>query len=57
MMKITEVIRRPLVTEKTTLMRDDGKTIVFEVARDANAYLMAYEAELSRCRMSPWSVR
>ena len=35
-MKLTEVIRRPLVTEKTTLLRDDGKTIVFEVAKDAN---------------------
>jgi large subunit ribosomal protein L23 len=35
-MKLTEVIRRPLVTEKTTVLRDDGKTIVFEVAKDAN---------------------
>ena len=35
-MKLTEVIRRPLVTEKTTTLRDDGKTVVFEVAKDAN---------------------
>ena len=35
-MKLTEVIRRPLITEKTTVMRDDGRTIVFEVANDAN---------------------
>ncbi len=35
-MKITEVIRRPLVTEKTTTLREDGRTIVFEVARAAN---------------------
>ena len=35
-MKLTEVIRRPLVTEKTTVLREDGKTVVFEVARDAN---------------------
>jgi large subunit ribosomal protein L23 len=35
-MKLTEVIRRPLVTEKTTLMREDGRTLVFEVARNAN---------------------
>ena len=35
-MKLTEVIRRPLVTEKTTLMREDGRTLVFEVARSAN---------------------
>ena len=35
-MKLTAVIRRPLVTEKTTLLREDGRTVVFEVARDAN---------------------
>ena len=36
LMKLTEVIRRPLITEKTTTMREDGKTVVFEVAKDAN---------------------
>jgi large subunit ribosomal protein L23 len=35
-MKITDVIRRPLITEKTTVIRDDGRTLVFEVLRDAN---------------------
>jgi large subunit ribosomal protein L23 len=35
-MKLTSVIRRPLVTEKTTTLREDGRTVVFEVARDAN---------------------
>jgi large subunit ribosomal protein L23 len=35
-MKSTDVLRRPLITEKTTVMREDGLTIVFEVARDAN---------------------
>lgn len=35
-MKITDVIRRPLVTEKTTILREDGRTIVFEVAASAN---------------------
>ena len=35
-MKLEAVIRRPLVTEKTTVMREDGHTVVFEVARDAN---------------------
>ena len=35
-MKLTDVIRRPLVTEKTTNLREDGRTVVFEVARDAN---------------------
>ena len=35
-MKLTDVIRRPLVTEKTTILREDGRTIVFQVAADAN---------------------
>ena len=35
-MKLTDVIRRPLITEKTTTLREDGRTLVFEVARDAN---------------------
>ena len=35
-MKLTDVIRRPLVTEKTTTLREDGRTVVFEVARAAN---------------------
>ncbi|MBM3817455.1 MAG: 50S ribosomal protein L23 [Acidimicrobiia bacterium] len=35
-MKLTDVIRRPLITEKTTVIREDGATLVFEVARDAN---------------------
>jgi len=34
-MKLTEVIRRPLVTEKTTLLREDARTVVFEVATAA----------------------
>ena len=35
-MKQTDVIRRPLITEKTTLLREDGRTLVFQVAKDAN---------------------
>ncbi len=35
-MKLTDVIRRPRITEKTTVMRDAGTTIAFEVAKDAN---------------------
>jgi large subunit ribosomal protein L23 len=35
-MKLTDVLRRPVITEKTTVMRDEGLTLVFEVARDAN---------------------
>jgi large subunit ribosomal protein L23 len=34
--KLTDVIRRPLVTEKTTILREDGRTIVFQVAADAS---------------------
>ena len=35
-MKITDVIRGPLITEKTTVIREAGNTLVFEVARGAN---------------------
>ncbi len=35
-MKLTDVIRRPLITEKTSLLREDGRTIVFQVATGAN---------------------
>jgi large subunit ribosomal protein L23 len=34
-MKMTDVIRRPVVTEKTTLLREDSRTLVFEVAAGA----------------------
>lgn len=34
-MKPTDVIRRPLVTEKTTIARESGEVVVFEVAREA----------------------
>ena len=35
-MKTTDVIRRPLITEKTSILREDGRTIVFQVASNAN---------------------
>src|ERR671923_503233 len=35
-MKMTDVLRRPLITEKTTTIREDGRTLVFQVAMDAN---------------------
>ena len=35
-MKLTDIIRRPLITEKTSIQREDGKTIVFEIAPGAN---------------------
>ena len=35
-MKLTEVIRRAIITEKTTVIREDGQTLVFQVASGAN---------------------
>jgi large subunit ribosomal protein L23 len=35
-MRIQEVIRRPLITEKSTAMRDSTGVVSFEVHRDAN---------------------
>ena len=31
-MKLTDVIRRPLITEKTSIQREDGRTLVFRNA-------------------------
>jgi large subunit ribosomal protein L23 len=36
MLKMTDIIRRPLITEKTTVIREDGRTLVFQVAIAAN---------------------
>lgn len=35
-MRIQEIIRRPLLTEKSTLQREVGNTYAFEVAMGAN---------------------
>ena len=35
-LKVTDIIRRPLITEKTSILREDGRTLVFRVARAAN---------------------
>jgi large subunit ribosomal protein L23 len=36
-MNANDIIRRPLVTEKSTMMREDGKNVIaFEVAPHAN---------------------
>ena len=35
-MKLTDVIRRPLITEKTTIIREENRTLVFQVAMNAN---------------------
>ncbi len=34
-MKLTDVIKRPLVTEKTTVIREGHRTLVFQVAPHA----------------------
>src|SRR5574340_52565 len=35
MKNLYEVIRRPLITEKSTLLKENQRTLVFEVHRDA----------------------
>ena len=35
-MKLTDIIRRPLITEKSTVQREDKNIVAFEVHRDAN---------------------
>ena len=37
-MKQTDVIRRAIVTEKTTLLREGDQILAFEVALDAVSY-------------------
>ena len=44
-MKLTDIIRRPLITEKTSIQREDGRTIVFQVARDANKVQIRHAIE------------
>ena len=44
-MKLTDVIRRPLVTEKTSILREDGRTIVFQVAASANKLEIRHAVE------------
>jgi large subunit ribosomal protein L23 len=43
--KLTSVIRRPLVTEKTTILREDGRTLVLQVAADANKVQIRHAVE------------
>ena len=40
-----DVIRRPIVTEKSSLMKDGGNQYVFEVARAANKIEIAKAVE------------
>jgi large subunit ribosomal protein L23 len=43
--KTTDVIRRPLITEKTSILREDGRTIVFQVAANANKIQIKHAVE------------
>lgn len=36
MKPLYQIIKRPLITEKSNLQREAGQTVAFEVARDAN---------------------
>ena len=44
-MNLTDVIRRPLVTEKTSILREDGRTIVFQVAPGSNKIEIRHAVE------------
>ena len=35
-MRVQDIIRRPLITEKSTELREEGNIVAFEVARNAN---------------------
>ncbi len=44
-MKLTDVIRRPLVTEKTTVAREQALVVVFEVAPQATKVEIKHAVE------------
>jgi large subunit ribosomal protein L23 len=44
-MELTDVIRRPLITEKTSILREDGRTLVFHVAPGANKIEIRHAVE------------
>jgi len=44
-MKVTEIIRRPVVTEKSLAQREATNTLVFEVARDATKLEIKHAVE------------
>ncbi len=44
-MKLTDVIRRPLITEKTSILREDGRTLVFHVAKAATKVEIRHAVE------------
>ncbi len=44
-MKAREIIRRPLLTEKTTMMQEQENTVCFEVDRRANKIQVRHAVE------------
>ena len=46
-LKMTDVIRRPLITEKTSLLREDGRTLVFHVAPGGSLEVSGQPIQLS----------
>jgi ribosomal protein L23 len=56
-MKLTDVIRRPLITEKTTIQREDGRTLVFEVAAGATKVEIKQASSSCSARRSRASAR
>jgi large subunit ribosomal protein L23 len=44
-MKVTDIIRRPIVTEKSSVIREASQTIVFEVARGATKLEIKHAVE------------
>ncbi len=57
-MRIQDIIRRPVITEKTTAQRELSNTYTFEVARSANkidvrrAVEVQFRVKVSEVRMS-----
>lgn len=57
-MRIEEVIRRPLITEKATSLRDERNIMAFEVAKAANkieikkAIEAQYEVKVAEVRVA-----
>lgn len=58
-MRIQEVIRRPLITEKSTQLREDKKVVAFEVDLRANKIEIkkAVEAQFQKGKVKVAEVR
>jgi large subunit ribosomal protein L23 len=46
-MHVREVLRRPLMTEKTTMQADENNQVSFEVSRRANKHMIKDAVEAS----------